>query len=77
MTDVQKIDRHPPADRRCQIYVSPDELSRELSRCINTGTHWEEWGGCCCATECRSECDDVFYSWECDGQHITQFREAA
>lgn len=59
---------HPPADRRCQIYVGNDE-DRNLDRCSNEGTHWEKWAGCHCADPDTHVCEGDFYSWECESPH--------
>lgn len=61
------INKHPPANRRCQIYMG----GPELNRCENTGTHWEKWGGCgCTPPDIDPEvCEGDYYSWECDGVH--------
>ncbi len=56
---------HPPASRKCQIYVGVG--GPELQRCTNEGTHWEKWGGDI----------DEFHSWECDGDHVLVGGEAA
>lgn len=58
-------DRHPPVNRRCQIYVG----SPELLRCRNEGTHWEQWGGCGCEEQDAEVCEADYFSWECDGAH--------
>ena len=59
------MNRHPPADRRCQIYIGhPGPL-----RCHNEGTHWERWGGCGCKEEADIGCLAEYYSWECAGEH--------
>lgn len=63
---------HPPAFRRCQIYVGTD-----LRRCINEGTHWVSWGGCSCDSDDPMLCEDAFESWECDGPHNPETKEAA
>jgi hypothetical protein len=57
----------PPTNPRCQIY------GLSSVRCINTGTHWVKWGGkgCGCGAD---DCEQDFYSWECDGAH--RFGEA-
>ena len=67
---------HPPADRRCQIYVTVDPVAAyhaavgsELFRCVNEGTHWERWSGCGCDTKDDAVCEDEFFSWECSGEH--------
>ena len=39
---------HPPANRRCQVYIPEQIDGRNLDRCINEGTHWELWPGCVC-----------------------------
>lgn len=59
------VDRHPPVDRRCQIYIGEPELFR----CRNEGTHWEKWGGCDCLEPDGEVCEEDFYSWECGGDH--------
>jgi hypothetical protein len=64
---------HPPADRRCQIYVGEAE-DNGLHRCGKDGTHWESWPSCSC--DCEDDCDGDFYSWECDGPHDPR-KEAA
>lgn len=59
---------HPPANHRCQIYSETTSV-----RCINTGTHWEGWGGGCgCGGDvCTAQdCEKGFFSWECDGPHL-------
>ncbi len=71
------ITMHPPADRRCQIYIQASEGSRDLLRCIKSGTHWEQWGGGCDCGDDLMVCEEEYFSWECDGEHIAQFREAA
>lgn len=72
------ISMHPPADRRCQIYISPtNQTSRDMSQCINPGTHWEKWPGCYCYDPLAHGCDSDFFSWECDGPHLPMFKEAA
>ena len=62
---MKAIDRHPPADRRCQIYVT----GPELSRCRNEGDHWVKWNGCECGEPDPDICEDDFFSWECAGEH--------
>ena len=57
-------DMHPPANRRCQIYITgPWSLEagsfQRINRCDNDCTHWAAWGGS----------DTDFHSWECDGDH--------
>lgn len=59
------VDKHPPADTRCQIYIG----SAELFRCQNEGTHWEKWGGCSCTKSDPDVCEADYFSWECDGEH--------
>lgn len=59
---------HPPADRTCQTYIN-DFSSRNMSRCVNEGTHWVKWPGCYCTDQVGHGCDGDFYSWECDGGH--------
>jgi hypothetical protein len=60
---------HPPATRRCQIYVDASGDGSDLHRCINEGTHWEEWPGCGCADEDEGMCAEDFFTWECGGPH--------
>ncbi len=60
------MDKHPPADRRCQIYVGYPESYR----CVNEGNHWEKWGGCQCGDPDPDICESDFFSWECDGSHV-------
>jgi hypothetical protein len=67
-------DRHPPADRRCQIYVSAQ--NSELLRCVNPGTRWVKWGGCNC-TDSDDVCEAEFESWECDGDHTVRVTDVA
>ena len=74
---MTSVIQHPPADRRCQIYLHPDPASRDLHRCVNTGTHWEKWPGCGCEPCDPDSCEGDFYSWECDGDHITMFKAAS
>jgi hypothetical protein len=74
---MSEASMHPPADRRCQIYVQGTPESRDLLRCINTGTHWEKWPGCYCTDTLTHGCDGDFYSWECAGPHLPMFQEAA
>lgn len=67
------IPMHPPVDHRCQIYSETTSV-----RCINTGTHWVEWGGCQHTGNfhgARGDCEFEYYSWECDGTHL--YGEAA
>ena len=59
-------DRHPPTDRRCQIYIT---YSEEMLRCENEGTHWEKWPGCYCTDALTHGCEGDFFSWECGGKH--------
>lgn len=63
---MDKVDKHPPADTRCQIYTGQPELLR----CLNEGTHWEQWGGCHCADTDPEVCEADYFSWECDGNHV-------
>lgn len=71
------IDRHPPADRRCQIYIrTPLNTPNTMQRCVNPGTRWVKWGGCACG-DSTEVCEAEFYSWECDGPCSPTFREAA
>lgn len=67
--------KHPPADRRCQIYV--EVFGHRLLRCANPGTHWVTWGGCSCAPRDPELCEDEYESWECDGQHGPEAEEVA
>lgn len=62
---MMPVDKHPPADRRCQIYGG----TAALMRCQNPGTHWERWMGCGCDPEDPDICESDFFSWECDGEH--------
>lgn len=65
---MNATDMHPPADRRCQIYVRPTGgTMQDLVRCVNEGTHWVKWGGCVCPDGNTDVCEDAFESWECDG----------
>jgi hypothetical protein len=74
---MEKIDRHPPASKRCQIFLKATEDGPgELFRCVNTGTHWVKWGGCGCNGEV-DVCEGEIYSWECDGPCLPEIREAA
>lgn len=73
----ESSDRHPPADLRCQIYVTSGVPDMGLSRCGNEGTHWERWTGCGCADPDSEVCEDDFYSWECGSAHDPQIGEAA
>lgn len=66
---------HPPADRRCQIYLSND-ADHNLDRCKNDGTHWESWPGCYCTDAATHGCEGDFFSWECNGPHDLK-KEAA
>jgi hypothetical protein len=63
---VTTVDRHPPADKRCQIYVG----DRDLLRCQNAGIAWQKWGGCNCATPDSELCEADYFSWECNGDHL-------
>lgn len=74
---MTNLSMHPPVDRRCQIYLQPNPVSRDLQRCVNPGTHWEKWPGCYCTDASTHGCEGDFFSWECDGEHITMFREAS
>ena len=70
-------ERHPPADRRCQIYV---QVTREplggLNRCSNMGTHWVRWAYPT-HTDPDSDLDEEdLWTWECDAAH-TSAKEAA
>lgn len=68
---------HPPADRRCQIYVQRGGAG-DLFRCANPGTHWEKWGGCDCEQPFHEDvCEQTHFSWECDGHGPFQAGEAA
>lgn len=60
---------HPPANRRCQIYITASPGSENLDRCRNEGTHWEKWPGCYCTDPMTHGCEGDFYSWECDSKH--------
>lgn len=70
------LSMHPPADRRCQIYIQASEGSRDLVRCVKPGVKWEKWGSCDDDDD-LDVCEEEYFSWECDGEHIAQFREAA
>jgi hypothetical protein len=72
---VNAADQHPPANRRCQIYLKPPG-DTQLARCINLGTHWVRWGGCSCGQE-TEYCETSFESWECDGPCLPELAEAA
>jgi hypothetical protein len=74
---MSALSMHPPVDQRCQIYVQAAPGSRDLNRCVNPGTHWEDWPGCSCIPCDPETCDGDFYSWECDGPHLPMFKEAA
>jgi hypothetical protein len=65
------LNMHPPANRRCQVYVPIHPGGRDLDRCINEGTHWEEWPGCGCDDEDDGMCAEDFFTWECTGPHHT------
>lgn len=67
-------DMHPPANRRCQIYLTAGATyaTDDLRRCVNEGTHWEKWGGCNCGSSATAFCEGDFYTWECDGTHIAE-----
>jgi hypothetical protein len=67
---------HPPADRRCQLYIQRPK-SDELVRCANPGTHWEAFGSCGCIEPRHEACEEVIYSWECDGHGWADDLEAA
>ena len=68
MSDVQEVDRHPPADTRCQIYIKESDAPlAQLDRCVNEGTHWVRWGGCGCTEEDPEICEGEYFSWECAG----------
>lgn len=58
------VSQHPPADRRCQIYV---DLDGTLLRCVNLGTHWQTWGGCDDTDHDGHFCEGEMFSWECAG----------
>lgn len=65
---------HPPADQRCQIYITgqwaPEDASfKRMVRCSNPGDHWVAWGGCDCGDPTSVVCESDFYSWECPGTH--------
>ncbi len=60
---------HPPANRRCQIYLGAGPGSSGLERCTNAGTHWEKWGGCNCDDLSSDVCEADIFTWECDGNH--------
>lgn len=68
---------HPPANRRCQVYIPKDADGRSLDRCVNEGTHWELWPGCVCPDPDEDVCMDDFYTWECGGPHRLPEQEAA
>ncbi len=71
MTEELNVQQQPPADRRCQIYISDGTFEQGLSRCSEEGTHWERWVGCGCPDVDSELCEDDFSSWECDGAHNT------
>lgn len=71
------VKRHPPANRRCQIYLGNGDIGPNLHRCTNIGTHWEKWSGCDCCEKDSDDCEDDFYTWECDGPHVSELNEAA
>jgi hypothetical protein len=64
--------KHPPTDKRCQIYITAAPGSRDVLRCSRDGDHWVKWGGCGCDPQEVGLCEDDFFSWECDGNHLLE-----
>lgn len=74
---MTRANLHPPANRRCQVYVAEAPDKRNLLRCVNDGTHWEKWPGCNCPEPDEDMCSEDLITWECDGEHRIETEASA